>query len=214
MAGCDDGNLLLSPTRSLYTYWMNAVEIEAKFRVANLSALAERLHALGFHAITPRTFERNTLYDTPDRKLRAIQSILRIRKYGDRWVLTHKSLPPDNDPNARHKHRIETETEVADGQALGEVFEQLGYQPVFVYEKWRAEYADATGHCVVDETPIGAFAELEGPEEWIDTVSRKLELEESSLMTLSYGRLFEVWCRETGHSMRDMTFDAVQSATQ
>lgn len=189
---------------------MGAVEIEAKFRVSDVQALTERLHALCFHTITRRTFERNTLFDTPDRKLRAIQSILRIRKYGDRWVLTHKCLPPNNDPNARHKHRVEIETEIADGEALGEVFEQLGYQPVFVYEKWRAEYADATGHCVVDETPIGAFAELEGPEDWIDAVSQKLGLEASSLMTLSYGRLFEDWCRETGKPIRDMTFDAVQ----
>ena len=93
---------------------------------------------------------------------------------------------------------------------LGEVFERLGYQPVFVYEKWRAEYADATGHCVVDDTPIGTFAELEGPEEWIDAISQKLGLEESSLMTLSYGRLFEAWCRENGHAFCDMTFAAVQ----
>ena len=169
---------------------MNAVEIEAKFRVPDVGELAGRLRALGFHAVTLRTFERNTLYDTPDRKLRAIQSILRIRKYGERWVLTHKCLPPDHDPDARHKHRIETETEVADGEALGQVFIRLGYEPVFVYEKWRAEYADATGHCVVDETPIGAFAELEGPEEWIDAISEKLGLEASALMTLSYGRLF------------------------
>jgi adenylate cyclase, class 2 len=189
---------------------MNAVEIEAKFRVADVGALAERLGALGFRMVTPRTFERNTLYDTSDRRLRAMQSILRIRKYGDRWLLTHKCLPEDNDPNARHKRRVETETDVADGEALGEVFEQLGYEPVFVYEKWRAEYADATGHCVVDETPIGMFAELEGPEEWIDAVSGKLGLEASSLMTLSYGRLFESWCRETGHTIRDMTFVAVQ----
>lgn len=190
---------------------MNGVEIEAKFRVENADALADRLRTLGFHEITPRTFERNTLYDTPDRKLRAVQSILRIRKYGDRWVLTHKCLPPDNDPNARHKRRVETETEVADGVALGEVFKQLGYEPVFIYEKWRAEYADATGHCVLDETPIGTFAELEGPGEWIDAVSRKLGLEESSLMTLSYGRLFENWCRETGNPLRDMTFAAVEN---
>lgn len=192
---------------------MNAVEIEVKFRVEDVDALADRLRALGFRTVTPRTFERNTLYDTPDRKLRAIQSILRIRKYGDRWVLTHKCLPQDHDPNARHKHRIETETEIADGEALGEVFTQLGYEPVFVYEKWRAEYADATGHCVVDETPIGAFAELEGPEDWIDAVSEKFGLDASSLMTLSYGRLFESWCSETGNPLRDMTFASVQGAS-
>ncbi|MGC2163151.1 MAG: adenylate cyclase, partial [Silvibacterium sp.] len=72
------------------------------------------------------------------------------------------------------------------------------------------EYADASGHCVLDETPIGAFAELEGPEEWIDAVSARLGLDPSSLMTLSYGRLFENWCKETASPARDMTFSAVQ----
>jgi adenylate cyclase class 2 len=106
---------------------------------------------------------------------------------------------------------VETETEVADGEALGGIFALLGYQPVFVYEKWRAEYADATGHCVVDETPIGDFAELEGPEDWIDSVSARLGLAPSSLMTLSYGRLFEDWRSRNRSPARDMTFDAIQS---
>jgi adenylate cyclase, class 2 len=190
---------------------MSAVEIEVKFRVENVQKLEERLRSLAFHSVTPRTFERNTLYDTPDRKLRAQQSILRIRKYGDTWILTHKCLPRDHDPEARHKHRIETETELADGDALGAVFVQLGYEPVFIYEKWRAEFADATGHCVLDETPIGAFAELEGPGEWIDATSRKLGLDPTALMTLSYGRLFEDWLKETKSVARDMTFAAIHS---
>lgn len=189
---------------------MSAVEIEVKFRVENIQKLEEKLRGLGFRVVTPRTFERNTLYDTPDRRLRNQQAILRIRKYGDRWVLTHKCLPPTHDPDARHKHRVETETEVADGDALGAIFTQLGYGPVFAYEKWRTEYADANGHCVLDETPIGAFAELEGPEEWIDATSARLGLDPSSLMTMSYGRLFDDWRIETGSSASDMTFAAVQ----
>lgn len=191
---------------------MSAVETEVKFRVEDLTQLDARLRTLGFRVVTPRTFECNTLYDTPDRRLRARQSILRIRRYGDRWVLTHKCLPPDHDPAARHKRRVETETEVADGDALGVVFTQLGFQPVFVYEKWRVEYADGAGHCVLDETPIGAFAELEGPEEWIDSVSARLNLNSASLLTLSYGRLFERWREETGSAARDMTFAAVERA--
>ena len=193
---------------------MNAVEIEVKFRVDDSQQLQEKLRSLGFRSLTPRTFERNTLYDTPDRSLRARQAILRVRKYGDRWVLTHKCLPSDHDPNARHKHRVEIETEVADGEALGSIFTQLGYEPVFIYEKWRAEYADATGHCVIDETPVGVFAELEGPEEWIDTISERLGLDPASLMTDSYGRLFENWRRETGSAARDMTFIAVQNQSR
>lgn len=196
---------------SSYTRQMSSVEIEVKFRVDNGEVLEQDLCRLGFRCVTPRTFERNVLYDTPDRRLRKEQSILRIRKYGERWLLTHKCVPRDNDPQARHKHRVETETEVADGEALGVIFSQLGYQPAFTYEKWRAEYADATGHCVLDETPIGFFAELEGPEEWIDTMAARLKLEASSLMTLSYGRLFEVWREETGSSATDLTFAAIQN---
>ncbi|MBB6142827.1 adenylate cyclase class 2 [Silvibacterium bohemicum] len=188
---------------------MSTVEIEVKFRVKDGAALEARLGELGFQQITPRTFERNVLYDTPDRRLRKEQAILRIRKYGDRWVLTHKCLPPDHDPQARHKHRVETETEVADGEAAGAVFTQLGYRPAFIYEKWRTEYADQTGHCVLDETPIGFFAELEGPEEWIDNMAKRLGLEPSSLMTLSYGRLFERWKQETGSPANDLTFTAI-----
>jgi len=188
---------------------MTAVEIEVKFEVADGAALDGKLRAIGFRCITPRTFERNVLYDTPDRRLRAQQSILRIRKYGDRWVLTHKALTPDNDPAARHKHRVETETEVADGEALGAVFAQLGYSPAFTYEKWRTEYADASGHCVIDETPIGTFAELEGPEEWIDSTSARLGLDASQLSTLSYGRLFDEWRARTGSAAPDLTFSAI-----
>ena len=188
---------------------MSSREIEVKFRVDDAAALKERLAAAGFHEETPRTFERNVLYDTRDRRLRSQQSILRVRKYGEKWVVTHKCLPRDNDPGARHKHREETETAVADGEAIGQIFEQLGYAPAFVYEKWRTEFADATGHCVVDETPIGVFAELEGPPEWIDATGSRLGVDPSQFMTLSYGRLFEQWQRQTGRAAKNLTFEEI-----
>jgi adenylate cyclase, class 2 len=188
---------------------MSADEIEVKFRVADSAALESKLLALGFRRITPRTFEKNVLFDTPDRRLRAKQSILRIRQYGERWVVTHKRLPDNNDPAARHKHRIETETEVADGDAMSIIFSQLGYNPAFTYEKWRSEYADAAGHCVIDETPIGLFAELEGPAEWIDATSQRLGLDPAELITLSYGRLFDDWRAATGSQASDLTFAAI-----
>jgi len=192
-----------------YNLRMTAVETEVKFRVADGQTLERELSALGFRQITPRTFEKNVLFDTPERTLRSQQSILRIRQYGERWVVTHKCLPNDNDPAERHKRRIETETEVEDGEAMSIVFSQLGYKPAFTYEKWRTEYADATGHCVIDETPIGLFAELEGPAEWIDSISHRLGLDPSELLTLSYGRLFEEWRASTGSTANDLTFSAI-----
>ena len=188
---------------------MSAIETEIKFRVKDGAELERRLRSSGFRQATPRTFERNILFDTPERRLRSHQEILRIRKYGDRWVLTHKCLPQDNDPAGRHKNRVETETTVEDGEALAIVFQQIGFAPAFIYEKWRTEWADSSGHCVVDETPIGLYAELEGPSEWIDRTAPRLGVAAEEFMTLSYGRLFEQWQRESRSAASDMTFAAV-----
>jgi adenylate cyclase class 2 len=182
------------------------MEIEVKFAVPDATDLTRRLLAAGFHEETPRTFERNTLFDTEDRRLRAQQSILRVRRYGLRWVVTHKCLPPNHNPEARHKHREETETVVADGEAMGHIFTRLGYAPAFVYEKWRTEFSDGTGHCVLDETPIGCYAELEGPPGWIDQAGHRIGVDHSRFITLSYGRLFEQWRKETGSRAENLTF--------
>lgn len=191
---------------------MVAVETEIKFRVQDTAGLASRLQAAGFHLDTPRAFESNVLYDTADRQMRSRTEILRIRNYAGRNVLTHKRLPEDRPGEDRHKHRIETETEVADGNALAEVFRSLGLLPAFRYEKWRSEWSDGEGHCVIDETPIGNFAELEGTPEWIDRTAARLGIADHETMTLSYGRLFELW-RERNHSSAEhLTFEAIQGS--
>ena len=184
------------------------VETEIKFRVAGLAALAQRLQAAGFRIETPRAFESNVLYDTPDRQLRARTEILRIRSYAGRWTLTHKRLPDSGYEDDRHKHRIETETSISDGDALAEVFLSLGLAAAFRYEKWRTEWTDGEGHCVVDETPIGNYAELEGSAQWIDRAALRLGIDPSEYLTLSYGRLFELWCEEHGSPAQDLTFAA------
>src|ERR1700691_6245918 len=171
------------------------IETEIKFRVGTLPALAVRLQSAGFRLETPRSFESNTLYDTPDRQMRARTEILRIRSYAGKWLLTHKRIP-EATGSERHKQRIETETEIADGDALAEIFRSLGLVAAFRYEKWRTEWSDGQGECVVDETPIGDYAELEGAAEWIDRVSARLGVDASEHIMLSYGRLFELWRQE------------------
>jgi adenylate cyclase, class 2 len=193
---------------------MGAIETEIKFRVADTAKLEAHLSSLAFHLVTPRSFESNTLYDTPDRSLRARRELVRIRQYDGRWLLTHKRVPDSGVGEDRHKHRVETETELSDGHALAEVFASVGFVPVFRYEKWRTEWADETGHCVVDETPLGVFAELEGPAEWIDGVALELGIAPEDQMTLSYGRLFEQWKEQTGSDAEDLTFEALAEATQ
>ena len=66
-------------------------EIEIKFRIADLNSLTRALPRAGFQQITPPTHEMNALYDLPGQKLRKKGELLRLRKYGDVWTLTHKS---------------------------------------------------------------------------------------------------------------------------
>jgi adenylate cyclase class 2 len=188
---------------------LGAIETEIKFRVANTAALEAKLCEIGFRCVTPRSFESNTLYDTADRTLRMKRELVRIRHYAGHWLLTHKRIPDSGIGEDRHKHRVETETELSDGAALAEVFASIGFVPVFRYEKWRTEWADDSGHCVIDETPLGVFAELEGSPEWIDRVAHELDIAPEERMTLSYGRLFEQWKESTGSAAQDLTFAAV-----
>jgi len=190
------------------------VETEIKFRVDDLAGLSRRLLDAGFRLQTPRSFESNVLYDTPDRKMRARTEILRIRDYAGHCLLTHKRLPDVGPGEDTHKHRVETETNVSDGAALAQVFLSLGLVAAFRYEKWRTEWEDGEGHCVVDETPIGNFAELEGSAEWIDRTAERLGIPASQYITLSYGRLFEQWRQQQGSSAQDLTFAAVQAGGQ
>src|SRR5580704_13289098 len=139
-------------------------EIEIKFRVKELQELGRALRAARFRLVTPRRHEMNTLYDLPGGILRARKQLLRLRKYGSTWTLTHKS----GTTRGRHSSRAELETVVADGKMTDAILRGLGYEPTFRYEKFRAEWSDDKGEVVVDQTPIGNFCEIEGPSRWID----------------------------------------------
>lgn len=188
---------------------MPSAEIELKFPVSDPAELQQRLLALGFDLETPRTFEHNTLYDTPDRQLRARHQLLRLRRYGDRCTLTHKRTPEGAD-DSHYKTRIETESTVGDCDALAAVFAHLGYTPAFVYEKFRTEWSfplpAASAHLVLDETPIGTWAELEGPTDWIDQMLVKLDVGTGTCLTDSYGKLFLTWKERTGSPAQNLTF--------
>jgi adenylate cyclase class 2 len=188
---------------------MQAAEIELKFSVADAKVLRATAFALGFTLITERTFESNTLYDTPDRQLRARKQILRLRQYGARWTVTHKRQANSGaaESNPRYKTRIETESVVEDGDALAEIFAQLGYAPVFRYEKFRTEWASGDGHLVLDETPIGTWAELEGAPAWIDSMLERLGVSSAQCSTDSYGTLFLKWKQSSGSPAENLTFE-------
>ena len=179
-------------------------EIEVKFRVKNVRELTRNLRRGGFRLLTRRTHELNTLYDWPDHRLQNRGELLRLRKYGSEWLLTHKA----KGGVGRHKTRIEIETQVADGMKMAAILEALGLVPSFRYEKFRAEWSDGRGQVVVDQTPIGDFGEIEGRSRWIDQVAKKLGIERQDYITETYAELFFAWKRRSGSRAQEMTFKA------
>lgn len=181
---------------------MAGQEIEIKFRVDDLDALARKLEAAGFYVATSRTHEMNVLYDFPGQTLRRRGQLLRLRKYGEQWTVTHKA----KGKTGRHKARAETETSVGEGEAMEGVFARLGLKPSFRYEKFRTEWTDGQGDVVVDETPVGTFAEIEGAPDWIDKIADALGIARAAYITKSYAELFADWKRRTRSKAAAMTF--------
>jgi adenylate cyclase class 2 len=184
-------------------------EIEIKFRVEDLRALNRRLRQSEFRLVTRRTHEMNTLYDLPGQQLRKRGELLRLRKYGTKWTLTHKA----KGKAGLHKTRMENETQVADGIRMDIILRTLRFAPSFRYEKFRAEWSDGKGHVVVDETPIGNFCEIEGPARWIDQTARHLRVPQESYITETYAGLFFLWKKQSKSSAREMTYAAVAGST-
>ncbi len=180
-------------------------EIEIKFRVADEHALTRQLRKAGFRIVTRRTHEMNTLYDLPGEVLLKRKELLRLRKYGAVWTLTHKA----GKKTGRHSSREELETCVEEGKQMDLILRALGYAPSFRYEKFRAEWTDGKGQVVIDETPIGNFCEIEGAPRWIDATAKKLGANPSDYITRNYAGLFEDWKARTKSRSKEMTFRAI-----
>lgn len=187
-------------------------EVEIKFRVADIEGLVARLRQLGFQQVTPRTHEMNTLFDLPGHPLRDRGDVLRLRKYGETWVVTHKAKSQNQ--NGPHKIRVETETRVDNGEKMEAILRALQFEPSFRYEKFRAEWKGGSGHVVIDETPIGTYGEIEGPAEWIDSVARDLKIDKKDYITETYAGLFNAWKRQTRSAAQEMTFHAIGKSSR
>lgn len=164
------------------------------------------LRAAGFHVLKRRVFEDNLVFDTQDLKLRSGALLLRVRHAGPAATLTYKGPPAQG----KHKSREELEVEISDAHLSTRIFQRLGFDVVFRYQKYRTEYAKPREHGVVtlDETPIGCFLEIEGSPPWIDRTARHLGFRESDYVTSSYGILYRQHCEANGVEPADMVFPA------
>ena len=179
-------------------------EIEVKIPLGDRAGTESRLKELGFRQSVSRRWESNDIYDTKDQTLRQKGMILRLRKSGEQSILTWKG----SGQTGPYKARPELETSIGSLETFGQILNQLGYERMFRYEKYRTEYADGRpeGVIMVDETPIGDFLEIEGEGNWIDATAARLGFSSRDYVLESYGRLYLEHCRKHGLEPGDMVF--------
>ena len=207
-------------------------EIEIKLPVTDVAAIRKRLRHLGAREIIPRTYESNTLYDTPGEQLRRRGELIRIRIEQPAQtrsreasgaeqpaVLTFKgpqrSSPPRKKPREpistarRFKIKEEAEISVSSAAAAARILAALGLSPGFRYEKFRTTYGlPNIPHVKIelDETPVGTYLELEGAASAIDRAAIMLGYTRKDYSTATYGSLYLADCRRKGHQPGNMLF--------
>lgn len=186
------------------------VESEVKIRCGSVGDLAAAHPELGWTVVAERHFEENVVFELPEGALERRGSILRLRVARGRATLTYKGLLPESLTSAV-KVREELETGVDRPDALAEIFERLGLEPSFRYQKYRTVYRlDAPGGSLLamrDETPLGEFLELEGDERTIGEAAAALGFSEADYITVSYIGMQAALCRARGVPLEDLVFD-------
>ncbi len=182
---------------------------------------------------TGRVHEENVIFDTPQGGLTKHGQLLRIRtetpevhgkskaaRSKQRVVATFKQpitrpagADAENASFGPHKIREEIEVEVGDAGTLTKIFEGLGMSGWFRYEKYRTTFrlpasrGWANGLLIeLDETPIGTFAELEGPASAIDRGAEELGFSKRDYVLKNYLALYMEDCRRKGEEPRHMVF--------
>jgi adenylate cyclase, class 2 len=182
-------------------------EIEIKFYLQDPARLEKHLLGLNAVLVSPRVFETNLRFDTPDSSLASQRNVLRLRQ-DTRARLTFKGAARLGE---QVTVRQEIEVEVSDLAAARRILEALGYEVVVMYEKYRTTYQLGNIELVLDELPYGNFVELEGESaEQIAALSAMLGLDWSRRITDSYLGLFERLKIEKGLRIRHLTFEALQ----
>ena len=135
-----------------------ANEIEKKYRLdkAQIESVLAALREIGAE-FAGEDFEENILFSNPG--LAEKQAVLRLRRIGERTVLTYKRKMRSASDAKVH---VEHETEVGDFDEIRAIVENLGLSRVLVYEKRRRTWRFRQVEIVLDVLPFGDFMEIEG----------------------------------------------------
>ncbi|MBN1305543.1 MAG: class IV adenylate cyclase [Anaerolineales bacterium] len=189
----------------------NGLETEAKFYVTDLAGINTRLLELGARLLQPRIFEQNLRFDTPDATLSHSHQALRLRQ-DTTARLTFKG--PRLNSQTGISRRQEFEFSVGDFDQAQSFLQALGYQVIFIYEKYRTVFSLKDTEVMLDEMPYGNFIEIESSDpRSIRRAAGLLKIRWETSVPFSYAALFSNLKEKNNLSFRDLSFANFASQT-
>ncbi len=179
-----------------------AQEIEVKFPLRDRNDLIRRLHEIGATRLYAETFEDNIVLDRRG-ELRTKGALLRVRKFGRYSLATYKG-PMSIESGI--KSREEVQTGVESFELAIQLFDALGFKPVFRYQKFREVWRIRDVEVVLDRTPIGSYFEIEGPVEVIRSVAADLGMSMDQAIRHTYADLYRQHRRTRADLPENMVF--------
>jgi len=179
-----------------------AQEIEVKFALRDRHELIRRLHEIGGQRLYAETFEDNIVLDRRG-ELRTKGALLRVLKFGKYSIATFKG-PMSIEGGV--KSREEVQTGVESFELAIQLFDALGFKPVFRYQKFREVWRVREVEVVIDRTPIGEYFEIEGPLEMIRSMATELGMNMDQAIRQTYADLYRQARRTRADLPENMIF--------
>ncbi len=177
-----------------------ALEKELKFPCRDASLIRQGLtreNALFLDSY----FEANQVFDTPDRKLKQEDILLRLRE-ANKNVLCLKR-PPGGNHCSEVKVWEEFETDLQSPEQMRNILYGLGYVTAFCYDKFREKWSLGGCKVCLDLVPFDKFVEVEGELEDIEKCARLLGLDMETASTKTYQQLNREYRLNNGLSESD-----------
>jgi adenylate cyclase class 2 len=165
------------------------MENEIKFKISNPKKLCSLLVSLGARKY-PKLKEEDYSFDSQDGSLSRQGKLLRLRKIGNKALLTFKGPLM----KAQFKKREEINIELNDFNVAKQLLYEIGFMGKFVKEKIRQKFAYEGLDISLDKVPfIGYYIEIEGKDRKILEFIKKIGLNRKDAIRESYEQLFSLF---------------------
>jgi len=163
-------------------------EIEIKIKVSDFDNIEEKIKKIKIKQITGWILEDNFVFDHKDQSFKKENKLFRLRKFGDKIILTLKT--PAKNKEKFLKIRNEYEVVVSDFKQIKKIIKLLGFKKFFRYQKYRKIFKIDNNTICFDKTPIGNYIEIEGEKEFIFKTAKLLNKGKNDFILDTYLNLF------------------------